>query len=413
MFYYNTVFDKYTDKIKSEGRYRKFKSVRRCADDFPCAMYQGKRIVMWCINDYLGMSRHPIVINAAAQALSNYGVGSGGTRNIGGNSIVITKLEEELADLHNKESALVFTSGYVANDTTLSSLARIMPDIVFFSDELNHASIIAGISNSKAEKHIYKHLDVKHLEELLRSVDIVRPKVIVFESAYSMDGFFSPVQEIINLAKKYNALTFIDEVHTVGLYGKRGGGIVELLGCSTQLDIIQGTLAKAYGTIGGYITGDHLLIDAIRLTAPGFIFTTSLPPVISAAAIQSISYLKSSTQERARHQEVVTKVKNSFSDFNIPYLKNDSHIIPIIIGDPIKAQDISDLLLDKYNIYVQHINFPTVPRGTERLRIIPTPAHTDQMIRDLSIALVESFELLGIKFPLTQASKDSLLNLIA
>ncbi|MFY9590201.1 5-aminolevulinate synthase [Rickettsia endosymbiont of Halotydeus destructor] len=411
---YDTIFSSHIDKIKNEGRYREFKQLKRQADNFPLARCGDKEIVMWCINDYLGMSKHKSVIAASVDALLKYGVGSGGTRNIGGNNSSIVELEQELADLHNKESALVFTSGYVANDTTLTSLAKIIPNLVFFSDELNHASIITGISNSKAEKYIYRHLDTLHLEELLQTVDINRPKIIVFESAYSMDGLFSPIKEIIRLAKKYNALTFIDEVHTVGLYGKRGGGIAELLDCSHEIDIIQGTLGKAYGTIGGYITANHQLVDAIRLTASGFIFTTSLPPVISAAATTSIKHLKESSEERSKHQQVVAKLKNSFDRFNIPYLKNDSHIIPIIIGNSIKASKASDMLLTEYGIYVQHINFPTVPRGTERLRIIPTPAHTDKMINDLSCALVKIFSALDIELSAAKELNDEiLLNLTA
>ncbi|QWB87368.1 5-aminolevulinate synthase [Rickettsia parkeri] len=414
MSYYDIIFSKHIDKIKSEGRYREFKALKRQADNFPFAEHANKQIVMWCINDYLGMSKHAKVMHASIDSLLKYGVGSGGTRNIGGNNIAILELEKELANLHKKQAALVFTSGFVANDTTLASLAKIMPDIVFFSDELNHASIIAGITSSRAEKYIYRHLDVKHLEELLQSVDINRPKIVVFESAYSMDGFFSPIKDIINLAKKYNALTFIDEVHTVGLYGKQGGGIAELLNCSDQIDIIQGTLAKAYGTIGGYITSNHNLVDAIRLTAPGFIFTTSLPPVISTAATHSIRHLKESNEERIKHQEVVTKLKNSFKRFNIPYLKNESHIVPIIIGDPIKTAKASNMLLNEYGIYVQHINFPTVPRGTERLRIIPTPAHTDKMINDLSVALVQIFAELDIELSSAKELNEEVrLNLIA
>jgi len=400
MTFYSNKFKYHIQNIRSEGRYREFFNIKRLADDFPLAVdpVTGKKIVMWCINDYLGMSRHPAVLEASLAALNAHGVGSGGTRNIGGNNNHIVELEKDLADLHNKESALVFTSGYVANDTTLSTLAKIMPEIVFFSDELNHASIIAGICNSRGEKHIYNHLDYQHLEELLKSVDINRPKIIVFESAYSMDGLFSPIKEIIELAKKYNALTFIDEVHTVGLYGTGGAGIAEMLGYASQIDIIQGTLAKAYGTIGGYITGNSEIIDAVRLTAPGFIFTTSLPPIIAAAARASILYLKSSSTEREKHQEVVKSVKESFKKANINYFNNNSHIIPIIIGDPVKAREASAMLLNRFGIYVQHINFPTVPKGTERLRIIPTPGHTPIMIQELTNALIEVFNSLDIKY---------------
>ncbi len=393
---YNNIFDNHITRIKQEGRYREFVPVQRQADNFPSAWYGDKEIVMWCINDYLGMSKHPDVTKAALEATAKYGIGSGGTRNIGGNNSCIIELEQELATLHNKESALVFTSGYVANDTSLATLAKIMPNIVFFSDELNHASIISGICNSKAEKHIYRHIDVQHLEELLKGVDINRPKIIVFESAYSMDGLFSPIEKIVNLAKKYNALTFIDEVHTVGLYGRHGAGIADLQGCADKINIIQGTLGKAYGIIGGYIAADRQIIDSIRLTAPGFIFTTSLPPIIASAATASIRHLKNSNIERETYQEVIAKVKKSFDQAKVNYFKNDSHIIPIIIGDPIKAKQASNMLLDNYNIYVQHINFPTVPRGTERLRIIPTPNHTDQMIQNLTKSLVEILSTLDI-----------------
>lgn len=393
---YNKTFEEHINKIKLEGRYREFLPVQRQADNFPIAWCNGQEVVMWCINDYLGMSGHPDVKSAASEAISKYGIGSGGTRNIGGNNTCLIELEQELASLHEKEQALVLTSGYVANDTSLCTLAKIMPDIVFFSDELNHASIISGIYNSKAEKHIYRHIDVQHLEELLKSVDINRPKIIVFESAYSMDGLFSPIKEIVALAKKYKALTFIDEVHTVGLYGDQGAGVAQLMGQASEIDIIQGTLGKSYGTIGGYIASSRKIIESIRLTASGFIFTTSLPPSISAAATASIRYLRKSNTEREVYRSVISKVKSSFDQHQINYFKNESHIIPIIIGDPSKAKQASFLLLNKHNIYVQHINFPTVPRGTERLRIIPTPNHTDQMIDNLSKALVATFKELDL-----------------
>jgi 5-aminolevulinate synthase len=397
---YNHIFENHINEIKNEGRYREFVGISRKAGKFPYAWHAPtrKEIVMWCINDYLGMSQHPDVIKAAQNTLLENGVGSGGTRNIGGNSSAIMELEEEIALLHQKEAALVFTSGYVANDTTLASLAKIIPNIVFFSDEANHASIIAGIRNSRAEKHIYRHVDAKHLEELIKSVDIARPKAIVFESAYSMDGLFSPIKDICYLANKYNALTFIDEVHTVGLYGTGGAGVANLLGYANKIDVIQGTLAKAYGTIGGYIAANNQIIDAIRLTSPGFIFTTSLPPVIAASAKASIRYLQNSESERERHKAVTAKVKKAFDDAKINYFKNDSHIIPIIIGDPIKAKEASSMLLEKFGIYVQHINFPTVPKGSERLRIIPTPAHTEQMIQALTTSLIKVFNALDIEY---------------
>lgn len=399
MLDYKNIFTSHVDNIKQEGRYRKFAQVKRLSGKFPYAWHSemNKEVVMWCINDYLGMSQHQAVLKAAFEALKLNGLGSGGTRNIGGNNDAIVELENEIADLHQKESALAFTSGYVANEAALSSLAKIMPDIVFFSDELNHASIIAGLRNSKAEKHIYRHVDSNHLEELLKTIDINRPKLIVFESAYSMDGLISPLPDICALAKKYNALTYIDEVHSVGLYGKGGAGIANMFGLDDEIDIIQGTFGKAYGTIGGYIAGNKTLIDAVRLTAPGFIFTTSLPPVITSAATASIRHLKNSELERLKHQEVICKLKQSFKDAGVKYFENESHIVPIIIGDPIKAKEASELLLNDYGVYIQHINFPTVARGTERLRITPTPAHTDEMIEDLTKALVEVLRKLQVE----------------
>jgi 5-aminolevulinate synthase len=399
MFNYKASFDNQIKQIRDEGRYRNFIGLQRDPANFPKALWgdERKEIVMWCINDYLGMSSHPAVQKAASDALYENGVGSGGTRNIGGNNYAIVELEEEIADLHGKDSALVFTSGYVSNDASLTSLAKILPDLIFFSDELNHASLIAGIRNSRAEKHIYRHTDMAHLEELLSKAPTNCPKIIVFESAYSMDGAISPVGKIVELAKKYNALTYIDEVHSVGLYGKRGAGLANMLGYENRIDIIQGTLAKAYGVIGGYIAGNSSLIDAIRLTAAGFIFTTSLPPVITKAAKASIEHLKKSNTEREKHQEVVKKVKTSFDKAGISYLKNDSHIVPIIIGDPEKTRQASQMLLDKHSIFVQHINFPTVPRGLERLRITPTPAHSDIMIAKLTESLSDVFQTLDIR----------------
>ena len=406
MFDYNAAFEKQVEQIKAEGRYRNFVGLQREAGNFPMAFWGTlkKQVVMWCINDYLGMSQHPKVIESAAQAILNNGVGSGGTRNIGGNNRAIVELEQEIADLHHKEEALVFTSGYVSNDASLTTLSKIMPDLIYFSDESNHASMIAGVRNSRAEKHIYRHLDVVHLEQLLKSVDINKPKMIVFESAYSMDGLISPIGKICELAKKYNSMTYIDEVHSVGLYGNRGAGIANMLGFEDKIDIIQGTLAKAYGVIGGYIAGNSSLIDAIRLTASGFIFTTSLPPAITDAARVSIRYLKDSSTERERHQSVISKVKKSLKMAGIQVLENQSHIIPIIIGDPELARKASQLLIEKHNIFVQHINFPTVPRGTERLRITPTPGHTQEMIVNLTNALVSVFEELGIKPKVIEAA---------
>lgn len=402
MYDYASSFNDIIEHIKNEGRYRNFIGLARQSGNFPYTNWgeNQKEIVMWCINDYLGMGQNKIVKEAAIKALQDHGVGSGGTRNIGGNHYSIMALEAEIADLHSKESALVFTSGYVSNDAALTTLAKIMPDLVYFSDEMNHASMIAGIRNSRAEKHIYRHLDTAHLELLLQSVDINRPKVIVFESAYSMDGFISPIEEICKLAKKYNALTYIDEVHSVGLYGNRGAGIADMVGCADQIDIIQGTLAKAYGVIGGYISANSNIIDAIRLIANGFIFTTSLPPAITAGALASIKYLKESDLERQQMHEVVAKVKQSFTNAGIKYLPNQTHIVPIIIGDPKKTREASRMLVEEYDIFVQHINFPTVPKGTERLRITPTPCHTDEMIENLTAALLAVLSKLDITEPL-------------
>ncbi|MDG1436180.1 MAG: 5-aminolevulinate synthase [Rickettsiaceae bacterium] len=406
MFDYKAAFTNQIQEIKDEGRYRNFIGLQRQAGKFPQAYWgeDKKDITMWCINDYLGMSQHPAVIKAASDAIQESGVGSGGTRNIGGNNYAIMELEAEIADLHNKDSALVFTSGYVSNDATLTTLAKIMPDLIFISDELNHASMISGIRNSKVKKRIYRHLDMDHLEEILKSIDIDRPKVIAFESAYSMDGLISPIEKICELAKKYNAMTYIDEVHSVGLYGDRGAGIASMLGLENKIDIIQGTLAKAYGVIGGYIAGDADIIDAIRLTASGFIFTTSLPPAITASACASIRHLKESNVERQQHQKVVSMVKNSFTQAGIDFYNNDSHIIPIIIGDPELTRKASQLLVEKHNIFVQHINFPTVAEGTERLRITPTPAHTEEMVAKLTEALLDVFNELGIKCKTKEAA---------
>jgi 5-aminolevulinate synthase len=400
MIDYNYIFDNCINDIKQQGRYREFVKINKIPNQFPIANCSGKNdVVMWCINDYLGMSQHPKVTEAAHLAINTYGVGSGGTRNIGGNHYPILELEEEIADLHSKEASLVFTSGYVANDAAISALAKIMPDVIFFSDSMNHASMIAGISNSRAEKHIYRHLDVNHLETLLQSVDISRPKVILFESVYSMDGDFSRIAEICHLAKKYNALTYIDEVHSVGLYGKGGAGIANLHGYEDKIDIIQGTLAKAYGTIGGYIASNHLTINAIRSVASGFIFTTSLPPVIAMSAKASIMHLKGSDEERKEHQKTVKNVKNCLSSFGISYHNNNSHIIPVIIGDPNLARIASTNLLSEHGIFVQHINFPTVPKGTERLRITPTPMHTEAMVAYLGKSLSKVLKELGVACP--------------
>ena len=399
MLDYNEIFASHISGIRSEGRYREFVELERCASNFPYAKHiaTGNEIVMWCINDYLGMGENPDVLASMHIALDSMGAGAGGTRNIGGNNTLITQLEALLASWHQKESCLVFTSGFVANDTTISTIARIIPDIIFFSDEDNHASIIAGVRNSRAEKFIFRHNDTKHLRELLSKIDKSKPKMIIFESIYSMDGIPAPIAEICDLAEEFNALTYIDEVHTVGLYGETGAGVAQKLGLSNRVDIIQGTLGKAIGIVGGYVTSSSKLIDAIRSSAPGFIFTTAIPPVVAAGALASIKYLIKSDAGRKLQQENAKKLKRKLLEAGINFIQNDTHIVPIIIGDPILTKAASQLLLNKHKIFVQYINFPTVARGTERLRLTPTPCHNDQMIDELVIALQDVFVELEIK----------------
>ncbi len=388
---YNKLFNHAISQVKLEGRYRIFTELQYSPNSAPIAYSSrfNKNITVWCSNDYLGMSRNPEVISASIEATKSMGVGSGGTRNISGTNSPMVLLEKELASLHNKKSALVFTSGYVANQATLSTLAKIIPDIVMFSDESNHASMIHGIKDGRSEKVVYRHNDVGHLEELLKQYPLNRAKLIVFESVYSMIGDISPITEICNLAKKYNAMTYLDEVHSVGLYGKQGAGVAQMLGVADRIDIIQGTLAKAFGVIGGYIAASQECVDAIRSYAPGFIFTTSLPPCISNAALASIRVLRRSDNERNAHGKIVNYVKNLLREENIEFIDNNTHIIPVMIGDPVKCQTISETLMKEYGIYVQHINFPTVPRGKERLRITPTPLHTKEMAQYLVKSLAE------------------------
>ena len=395
---YSLYFKNHIGNIRQENRYRNFVPIVRLAKEFPYAynVETKEKIILWCINDYLGMSQHPVVLKAVSNSIQ-YGIGSGGTRNIGGNSDAIIKLENTLAKLHSKEKSLLFTSGYIANDATITSLSKIIPDLIFFSDELNHSSIISGISNSRLPKHIYKHNDIHDLEMLLSSVDLNKPKMIVFESVYSMNGQIAPVKEICQLAKKYNAMTYIDEVHSVGLYGPSGAGIAKMFGCDDQIDIIQGTLSKAYGVIGGYIAANQYLIDAIRLSARGFIFTTSLPPLIAEAARASIEYLTHSELERNQIHTNSTKVKLALKKAGINFINNNSHIIAVGVGDALLAERISTMLLKKHKIYIQHINFPTVPKGTERLRIVSTSGHNEIMIQHLIESLQNVFEELGIK----------------
>ena len=399
MFDYKKYFSDAIYRLRIEGRYRIFTEVERYVGQFPAARdhTHGKDVTIWCSNDYLGMGQHPDVIGAMEKSARNSGAGAGGTRNISGNTSEIIKLEEEIADLHGKEKALAFVCGYVANEATLSTLANIMPNTITFSDQMNHASMIQGIKAGRSEKHIFRHNDVKHLEDLLKQVDPKRPKLIAFESIYSMDGDIAPIKEICDLADKYNAITYLDEVHAVGMYGPRGGGIAELEGLADRITIIQGTLAKAFGVIGGYISADAILIDVIRSYASGFIFTTALPPSIAAAARASISHLKNSSVERQQQQDRAERLKSMLRQCNIPFIDSVTHIVPVMIGDANLCREVSEILADEHNIYVQYINFPTVPYGTERLRITPSPLHTDEMIEELVEALCQVFDKLKVR----------------
>lgn len=399
---YDQIFDQAIDRLHSEGRYRVFIDILRNKGAYPNARcfagHNGpKPITVWCSNDYLAMGQHPKVIAAMEEALHDVGAGSGGTRNIGGNTHYHVDLERELADLHGKDGALLFTSGYVSNDATLSTLAKILPGCVIFSDELNHASMIAGIRNSGAEKKVFRHNDVAHLEQLLAETDPSLPKLIAFESVYSMDGDVAPIHAICDLADKYNALTYIDEVHAVGMYGAHGGGISERDEAAHRITIIEGTLGKAFGVMGGYIAADAKIIDVIRSYAPGFIFTTSLSPVLVAGVLASVRHLKQSSVERDGQQAAAAFLKQSFADAGLPVMPSTTHIVPLMVGDPVRAKQISDILLAEYGVYVQPINFPTVPRGTERLRFTPGPAHTEAMMQNLTDALVEIWERLELK----------------
>ncbi|HWI85056.1 MAG TPA: 5-aminolevulinate synthase [Sphingomonas sp.] len=391
---YNRVFTQAIDRLHAEGRYRVFIEILRNKGTFPNARcfagHNGpKPITVWCSNDYLAMGQHPHVIAAMEEALHDVGAGSGGTRNIGGNTHYHVDLEAELADLHGKEGALLFTSGYVSNEATLSTLAKVLPGCVIFSDELNHASMIAGIRSSGCEKRVFRHNDLEHLEQLLAETDPDVPKLIAFESVYSMDGDVAPIHAICDLADKYEALTYLDEVHAVGMYGARGGGISERDGAAGRITIIEGTLGKAFGVMGGYIAADRMIIDVIRSYAPGFIFTTSLSPVLVAGALASVRHLKSSSVERDAQQAAAAKLKAMMADAGLPVLETTTHIVPLMVGDPVKAKRASDILLAEYGIYAQPINYPTVPRGTERLRFTPGPSHDDAMMRELVKALVE------------------------
>ncbi|MBV1692021.1 5-aminolevulinate synthase [Novosphingobium sp. G106] len=399
--HYDVIFDAALAKLQDEGRYRVFIDILRNKGSFPDARcfagHNGpKPIVVWCSNDYLSMGQHPKVIAAMEQALHDVGAGSGGTRNIGGNTHYHINLELELADLHGKEGALLFTSGYISNDATLSTLAKVLPGCVIFSDALNHASMIAGIQSSGCAKKVWRHNDIAHLEELLIEADPAVPKLIAFESVYSMDGDVAPIHEICDLAEKYSAITYLDEVHAVGMYGLRGGGISERDGAAHRVTVIEGTLAKAIGVMGGYIAADRRIIDVIRSYAPGFIFTTSLSPVLVAGALASVRHLKSSSAERDRQQATAAMLKEQFVNAGLPVMPSSTHIVPLMVGDPVKAKQISDILLAEYGIYVQPINYPTVPRGTERLRFTPGPTHSAAMVRELTVALSEIWQRLDM-----------------
>lgn len=399
---YRRFFSEAIDQLHAERRYRVFANLERIVGSFPRALWRGpmgpREITVWCSNDYLGMGQHPTVISAMQEAAGNMGSGAGGTRNISGNHHPIVELEAELADLHGKEAGLVFTSGFVSNEAAISTIGRLLPNCLILSDELNHASMIEGVRRSGAEKKIFRHNDLAHLESMLQAAGTSRAKLIVFESVYSMDGDIAPIEGIVELAEKYNAMTYIDEVHAVGMYGARGGGITERDGLAHRIDVIEGTLAKGFGVIGGYITGTNDVVDAIRSYAPGFIFTTALPPAIAAAATASIRHLKTSSVEREAQQRQAQRTKEVLSAAGLPVMPSETHIVPIFVGDPELCKKATDRLLEKHDIYIQPINYPTVPRGTERLRITPTPFHTDEVIDTLRDALLETWEALGLPF---------------
>ena len=399
---YDRIFRAAIDRLHDEGRYRVFIDILRTKGQFPNAQcfagHNGpKPITVWCSNDYLGMGQHPAVVAAMEEALHSVGAGSGGTRNIGGNTHYHVELERELAGLHGKQAALLFTSGYVSNEAALSTLGKLLPGCIIFSDALNHASMIAGIKSSGCDKRVFRHNDLAHLEQLLAEADPEAPKLIAFESVYSMDGDVAPIASICDLADKYGALTYLDEVHAVGMYGAQGGGISEREGLSHRVTLIEGTLGKAFGIMGGYVAASSDIIDCIRSYAPGFIFTTSLSPVLVAGALASVRHLKASAAEREAQQAAAAALKVRFAAAGLPQLPSATHIVPLLVGCPVKAKRISDILLAEYGLYVQPINFPTVPRGTERLRFTPGPHHSEQMMDELVGALTEIWDRLELE----------------
>jgi 5-aminolevulinate synthase len=399
---YDTYFTTALSRLRDERRYRVFADLERIAGRFPyaiCHSSEGRReVVVWCSNDYLGMGQHPKVIGAMVETAVRLGVGAGGTRNIAGTNHPLVELEGELADLHRKQSALVFTSGYVSNLTGIATIAKLIPDCLILSDALNHNSMIEGVRQSGREKLIWRHNDVEHLERLLKEVGRHQPKLIVFETLYSMDGDVAPMHRICDLAEHYGAMTYADEVHAVGMYGARGAGLAERDGLLDRIDVLEGTLAKAFGCIGGYIAGSSVLIDAVRSYASGFIFTTALPPGVCAAATAAIRHLKTSSAERERHQEQAARLKSVLNAAALPVMPSDTHIVPILVGDAEKCKAASDLLLTEHRIYIQPINYPTVARGMERLRITPTPHHNNRLIDALAEALVDVWERLDLTF---------------
>src|SRR5271165_2420376 len=420
MMNYQQRFEDAIDRLRAEERYRVFANLERDAGRFPMAMWRPageehapREVTVWCSNDYLGMGGHPDVIEASVKAARAHGAGAGGTRNISGTHHPIVQLEAELADLHGKPAALVFTSGWVSNLAAISTIAGLLPDCLILSDALNHNSMIEGVRRSGCAKTVWRHNDVAHLEELLAAQPIERCKLVVFESLYSMDGDIAPVAEIVSLAERYNAMTYIDEVHAVGLYGARGGGISEREGVAHRIDVIEGTLAKGFGSLGGYIAASAAVVDAVRSYAPSFIFTSTMPPSVAASATAAVRHLKRSNAERERHQHMAQLTKHALRAAGLPVMDNPSHIVPVFVGDAQMCREASKLLLERHAIYIQPINYPTVAKGTERLRITPTPAHSEAQVAELVEALVDVWKTLGLRFeeakviPLRPAAKEA------